>query len=60
MLVPLLSEADSRESAEGSIDPLGIYAIADTLRAAGKAAEPRQHGDEDLARDETPGFLSHG
>jgi len=31
MLMPLLSEADPRVSAEGSIDPLGIYAIADSL-----------------------------
>lgn len=31
MLMPLLSEADPRVSAEGSIDPLGTYAIADAL-----------------------------
>jgi len=31
MLMPLLSELDPRISAEGSIDPLGIYAIADSL-----------------------------
>lgn len=31
ILMPLLSEADPRISAEGSIDPLGMYAIADTL-----------------------------
>lgn len=31
MLMPLLSEADPKESAEGSIDPLGIYPIADLL-----------------------------
>jgi hypothetical protein len=29
--MPLLSEADPRDSAEGTIDPLGIYAIADAL-----------------------------
>ncbi|MCA9208369.1 MAG: hypothetical protein KDA55_08450 [Planctomycetales bacterium] len=31
MLMPLLSEADPKVSAEGSIDPLGMYAIADSL-----------------------------
>ncbi len=31
MLKPLLSEADPKESAEGSIDPLGIYPIADSM-----------------------------
>ena len=31
MLIPLLSEADPKESAEGSIDPLGMYPIADLL-----------------------------
>jgi len=31
MLMPRLSEADPRVSAEGSIDPLGTYAIADAL-----------------------------
>ena len=31
MLMPLLSEADPKESAEGSIDPLGMYPIADLL-----------------------------
>ena len=31
MLMPLLSVADPKESAEGSIDPLGIYPIADLL-----------------------------
>lgn len=31
MLMPLLSEDDPRVSAEGSIDPLGMYAIADSL-----------------------------
>lgn len=31
MLMPLLSEADPKESAEGSIDPLGMYAIADAM-----------------------------
>ena len=31
MLIPMLSQADPAESAEGSIDPLGIYPIADAL-----------------------------
>ncbi len=31
MLMPMLSEADPKVSAEGSIDPLGTYAIADAL-----------------------------
>ena len=31
MLLPRLSEADPLASSEGSIDPLGMYAIADTL-----------------------------
>ncbi|CAD71598.1 MAG TPA: hypothetical protein DDX19_11585 [Rhodopirellula baltica] len=31
MLMPRLSEADPAESAEGSIDPLGMYPIADAL-----------------------------
>lgn len=31
MLMPLLSESDPKESAEGSIDPLGMYPIADLL-----------------------------
>jgi hypothetical protein len=31
MFLPLLSEADPKTSAEGSIDPLGLYAIADSL-----------------------------
>ena len=31
MLLPLLSEADPKTSAEGSVDPLGTYAIADSL-----------------------------
>ena len=30
-MLPLLTEADPRISAEGSIDPLGMYAIADAL-----------------------------
>ena len=30
-LMPMLSDSDPAESAEGSIDPLGIYPIADTL-----------------------------
>lgn len=31
MFTPMLSEADPKVSAEGSIDPLGMYAIADSL-----------------------------
>jgi hypothetical protein len=31
MLAPLLSEKDDAESAEGGIDPLGLYTIADAL-----------------------------
>ena len=31
MLAPLLSEADPKESQEGTIDPLGTYPIADAL-----------------------------
>lgn len=31
MHLPLLSEADPRESGEGSLDPLGLYPIADDL-----------------------------
>ena len=31
MLMPLLSEADSRVSVDGSIDPLGTCAIAEAL-----------------------------
>ena len=31
MFVPLLSESDPKESQEGSIDPLGMYSIADAL-----------------------------
>ncbi|MDP1559974.1 MAG: hypothetical protein Q8M16_01085 [Pirellulaceae bacterium] len=31
MLMPMLSEADPKVSAEGSIDPLGMYSIADSL-----------------------------
>lgn len=31
VLMPMLSEADPKVSAEGSIDPLGMYAIADAL-----------------------------
>ena len=31
LLMPMLSEADPRDSAEGSIDPLGFYPIADAL-----------------------------
>lgn len=31
MFVPLLSESDPKQSQEGTIDPLGLYAIADAL-----------------------------
>lgn len=31
MLMPLLTAADPRDAAEGSLDPLGMYAIADAL-----------------------------
>lgn len=31
MMMPMLTEADPKVSAEGSIDPLGMYAIADAL-----------------------------
>ena len=31
MLLPQLTEFDPAESTEGSIDPLGMYAIADAL-----------------------------
>lgn len=31
MLTPLLTEADPAETSEGSIDPLGLYSIADAL-----------------------------
>jgi len=31
MLAPLLSEPDPKQSQEGTIDPLGMYAIADSL-----------------------------
>ena len=45
MLMPLLSEADPQVSAEGSIDPLGIYAIADALavRMIPGVRERQQH-----------------
>lgn len=45
MLLPLLSEVDPRVSAEGSIDPLGIYAIADALavRMIPGVRERQQH-----------------
>ena len=45
MLMPLLSEADPQESAEGSIDPLGTYAIADALavRMVPGVRERQQH-----------------
>jgi hypothetical protein len=31
MLLPLLTEVDPTTSTEGSIDPLGLFAIADSL-----------------------------
>src|SRR5262249_35609095 len=45
MLMPLLSEADPRISAEGSIDPLGMYSIADALavRMIPGVRERQQH-----------------
>lgn len=45
MLMPLLSESDPAESAEGSIDPLGIYPIADALasRMVPGVRERQQH-----------------
>jgi hypothetical protein len=45
MLMPLLSEADPRISAEGSIDPLGMYSIADALasRLIPGVRERQQH-----------------
>jgi hypothetical protein len=43
--MPLLSEVDPRDSAEGSIDPLGLYAIADALavRMIPGVRERQQH-----------------
>jgi hypothetical protein len=45
MLMPLLSEADPKISAEGSIDPLGTYSIADALaiRMIPGVRERQQH-----------------
>lgn len=45
MFTPMLSEADPAESAEGSIDPLGIYPIADALasRMVPGVRERQQH-----------------
>ncbi|WP_404308758.1 hypothetical protein [Neorhodopirellula lusitana] len=45
MLMPMLSESDPAESAEGSIDPLGIYPIADALasRMVPGVRERQQH-----------------
>jgi len=45
MLMPMLSEADPAESAEGSIDPLGLYPIADALasRMVPGVRERQQH-----------------
>lgn len=45
MLMPLLSDADPRMSAEGSIDPLGTYAIADAMavRMIPGVRERQQH-----------------
>jgi len=44
-MTPLLSEADPKASVEGSIDPLGIYAIADSLavRMIPGVRERQQH-----------------
>ncbi len=44
-MTPLLSEADPKASVEGSIDPLGIYAIADALavRMIPGVRERQQH-----------------
>ena len=51
MLMPLLSAADPKESAEGSIDPLGMYAIADAMavKLVPGVRERQQH----------PRFLTH-
>jgi hypothetical protein len=45
MLMPFLSEADPQITAEGSIDPLGIYSIADALavRMIPGVRERQQH-----------------
>jgi hypothetical protein len=45
VLLPLLTEADPRVSADGSIDPLGTYAIADALavRMIPGVRERQQH-----------------
>ncbi len=45
MLMPLLSEADPKIPAEGSIDPLGMYSIADSLavRLIPGVRERQQH-----------------
>ncbi|PKN67826.1 MAG: hypothetical protein CVU57_01025 [Deltaproteobacteria bacterium HGW-Deltaproteobacteria-15] len=45
MLLPLLTEADPETSSEGSIDPLGVYAIADSLgvRLAPGVRERQSH-----------------
>jgi hypothetical protein len=45
MLLPLLTEADPGTSSEGSIDPLGLYAIADSLgvRLAPGVRERQSH-----------------
>ena len=51
MLIPFLSEADPRESTEGSIDPLGTYAIDDAIavKLVPGVRERQQH----------PRFLTH-
>jgi len=51
VLMPLLSESDPKESAEGSIDPLGMYAIADAMavKLVPGVRERQQH----------PRFLTH-
>ncbi len=45
MLMPLLTEADPKISADGSIDPLGMYSIADALavRMIPGVRERQQH-----------------
>lgn len=44
-LAPLLTERDDAESAEGGIDPLGLYTVADVLsvRMVGAVRERQAH-----------------
>ncbi len=58
ILMPLLSEADPRVSAEGSIDPLGTYAIADAL-AVRMIPGVRERQQELLALPMLCGFHRH-